>query len=105
MGNHGSDCLDLVSKQKKLQTIALLLPLVMLWVTSTTVFSQQFARLADNYLHWPAPVQLEDIKSALQQSKQEAIAIVILGGTTVNSIIKYKNMTNETHLKNIANIR
>ena len=66
--------------RKKLQTIALFLPLVMIWITSTTVFSQQFARLADNYLHWPAPVQLEDIKSALQQSKQEAITIVILGG-------------------------
>jgi uncharacterized SAM-binding protein YcdF (DUF218 family) len=66
--------------RKKLQTISLFLPLVMLWITSTTVFSQQFAKFADNYLHWPAPVQLEDLKSALQQSKQEAIAIVILGG-------------------------
>jgi uncharacterized SAM-binding protein YcdF (DUF218 family) len=66
-------------RRKKLQTIALFLPLLMLWITSTTVFSQQFSRFADNYLHWPAPVQLEDIKSAVQQSKQEAIAIVILG--------------------------
>ena len=71
--------LILFQNRKKLQTIALLLPLVMLWVSSTTVFSQQFAKFVDNYLHWPAPVQLEDIKSALQQSKQESIAIVILG--------------------------
>jgi uncharacterized SAM-binding protein YcdF (DUF218 family) len=52
----------------------------MLWITSTTVFSQQFAKFADNYLHWPPAVQLEDVESALQQSNQESIAIVILGG-------------------------
>jgi uncharacterized SAM-binding protein YcdF (DUF218 family) len=66
-------------QRKKLQTIALFLPLIMLWITSTTVFSQQFAKFADNYLHWPPAVQLEDVKSALQQSNQESIAIVILG--------------------------
>jgi uncharacterized SAM-binding protein YcdF (DUF218 family) len=65
--------------RKKLQTIALFLPLTMLWITSTTVFSQQFAKFADNYLHWPPAVQLEDVKSAIQQSNQESIAIVILG--------------------------
>lgn len=66
--------------RKKFQTIALFLALFMLWITSTTVFSQQFAKFVDNNLHWPAPVQLEDIKSALKQSNQESIAIVILGG-------------------------
>jgi len=80
--------------RKKLKTIALVLPLLMLWITSTTVFSQQFAKLADNYLHWPAPVQLEDIKSALQQSNQESIAIVILGGGVRRGALdngKYQN--------------
>ena len=66
--------------RKKLQTIALFFPLFMLWITSTTVFSQQFTKFADNYLHWPPAVQLEDVESALQQSNQESIAIVILGG-------------------------
>jgi hypothetical protein len=65
--------------RKKLQTTVLFLPLIMLWITSTTVFSQQFVKFADHFLHWPAPVNLEDIKSALQQSNQESIAIVILG--------------------------
>jgi uncharacterized SAM-binding protein YcdF (DUF218 family) len=65
--------------RKKIQTIALFFPLIMLWIMSTTVFSQQFAKFADNYLHWPLAVQLEDVKSALHQSNQESIAIVVLG--------------------------
>ena len=52
--------------RKKLQTIVLFLSLIMLWITSTTVFSQQFARFTDHFLHWPTPVNLEDIKSPLQ---------------------------------------
>jgi hypothetical protein len=65
--------------RKKLQTIALFLPLIMLWITSTTCFSQQFAKFVDNYLNWQPAVQLEDVKSALQLPNQESIAIVILG--------------------------
>ena len=81
--------------RKKLQTIALFLSLMMLWITSTTVFSQQFLKLADQFLHWPAAVQLEDIKSAFQQPNQESIAIVILGSGVRRGALDYGQYQNQ----------
>jgi len=70
-------------KPSKLKTTLIGFSVLMIWVTSTTAFSQWFYQVSDHWMHWPAPLQftelskLEEPQSNIQQKNK---AIVILGG-------------------------
>ena len=64
----------------------------MIWVTSTTFFSQTLVNATDHLLHWPTPYDLSG-SLPIKGSEQKA-AIVILGGGVRRGAIEipqYKN--------------
>ena len=70
-------------KSSKLKTILIGFSVVMIWVTSTTAFSQWFYQVSDHWMHWPPPVNLTELakqEKSQSLSKQNHQAIVILGG-------------------------
>lgn len=62
-------------KRRKLQYCTLALSIVLLWVTSTVVFSQAFTGWVGSLLHWPKPLIINE--TSINPKTQ---AIVILGG-------------------------
>lgn len=50
--------------------------LTMVWVTSTSIFSSALMHLANPFMNWPEPLQIQDYKKATATPS----AIVILGG-------------------------
>ncbi len=70
-------------KPSKLKTTLIGVSVVMIWMTSTTAFSQWFYQVSDHWMHWPQPINLTELaKQEKSQSafKQNHQAIVILGG-------------------------
>ena len=50
-------------RHKKIQSILVGLMFIMIWVTTTTVFSQNLYQLSNLWMHWPKPFDLESINS------------------------------------------
>jgi uncharacterized SAM-binding protein YcdF (DUF218 family) len=74
-------------KMPKLKNSVIIFSLAMIWVTSTTAFSQWFYQVSDHWMHWPAPLQLteltkqeQSINNAQANIEPKNQAIVILGG-------------------------
>jgi len=73
-------------KNIRLKTTLIFLSFAMIWVTSTTAFSQWFYLVSDHWIHWPVPFQISELaKQELSFNKTQANmeqkkAIVILGG-------------------------
>ena len=70
-------------KPSKLKTTLIGVSVVMIWMTSTTAFSQWFYKVSDHWMHWTQPINLTELaKQEKSQSafKQNHQAIVILGG-------------------------
>jgi uncharacterized SAM-binding protein YcdF (DUF218 family) len=90
----------LIRKRQALKKIIIGFSLAMIWITSTTAFSQWFYQASDLWMHWPAPIDLiklqEDQK--MTQSKnlpQPPKAIVILGGGVRTGAIDVPNYQNQ----------
>jgi len=69
-------------KPSKLKTTLIGFSLVMIWMTSTTAFSQWFYQVSDHWLHWPQPIDLTELakqEKSESSSKKNHQAIVILG--------------------------
>ncbi|WP_108647157.1 YdcF family protein [Polynucleobacter rarus] len=64
-----------LNKRRKLQYSTLVLSIILLWVTSTVVFSQAFTGWVGYLVNWPKPLMFDEI-STLPKPQ----AIVILGG-------------------------
>jgi len=74
-------------KSSKIKTTLIGLSFAMIWITSTTAFSQWFFQLSDHWMHWPAPFpftelakQEEPLKNPQSNMSSNNQAIVILGG-------------------------
>ena len=77
-----------------------LIVLAMIWITSTTAFSQWFYQANDLWMHWPAPFDLTKLQEdqKMTQSKnlpQAPKAIVILGGGVRAGAIDVPNYQNQ----------
>jgi uncharacterized SAM-binding protein YcdF (DUF218 family) len=69
-------------KPSKLKTTLIGFSVMMIWMTSTTAFSQWFYQVSDHWMHWPQPVNLTELaklEKSQSSSKQNHQAIVILG--------------------------
>ena len=74
-------------KMPKLKNSVIIFSLGMIWITSTTAFSQWFYQVSDHWMHWPAPLQFselakqeESLKNPQSNMRKYNQAIVILGG-------------------------
>jgi uncharacterized SAM-binding protein YcdF (DUF218 family) len=56
-------------KRRKMQSIMIGLMFAFIWITSTTVFSQNFYQFADQWMHWPKPLDLVSLIS--EKTKKE----------------------------------
>jgi uncharacterized SAM-binding protein YcdF (DUF218 family) len=69
-------------KPCKLKTTLIGFSVLMIWMTSTTAFSQWFYQVSDHWMHWPQPINLTELikqENSQSSSKQNPQAIVILG--------------------------
>lgn len=69
-----------LKRKQALQRLVIVMSAFMIWVTSTNYFAIQLTQLANHLLHWPQPLELENLTSKAQNQKQKPQAIVILGG-------------------------
>jgi uncharacterized SAM-binding protein YcdF (DUF218 family) len=73
-------------KSSKIKTTLIGFSFAMIWITSTTAFSQWFYRVSDYWMHWPQPIELlelvkqEEFLNKIQVNIEQKKAIVILGG-------------------------
>ena len=78
-------------KRKNLQITILSISLVMIWITSTPIFSHWLIQATNPWMHWPEPFsqsQIEQINEKKEQLTKKStndlqknlVAIVILGG-------------------------
>lgn len=90
----------LIRKRQALKKIIIGFSLAMIWITSTTAFSQWFYQASDLWMHWPAPIDLTKLQEdqKMTQSKnlpQAPKAIVILGGGVRAGAIDVPNYQNQ----------
>jgi uncharacterized SAM-binding protein YcdF (DUF218 family) len=71
----------------KLKISVIIFSLGMIWITSTTAFSQWFFQVSDHWMQWPTPLQFSELakqEDSLKNPQSNMIknnqAIVILGG-------------------------
>jgi uncharacterized SAM-binding protein YcdF (DUF218 family) len=90
----------LLRKRQMLKKVIIGFSLAMIWITSTTAFSQWFYQASDLWMHWPAPFDLTKLQEdqKMTQSKnlpQAPKAIVILGGGVRAGAIDVPNYQNQ----------
>ena len=71
----------------KLKISVIIFSLGMIWITSTTAFSQWFFQVSDHWMQWPTPLQFlelakqeDSLKNPQSNMSKNNQAIVILGG-------------------------
>ena len=90
----------LVRKRYLLRNIIISFSLLMIWVTSTLVFSQWFYQFSDKWMHWSLPIDIAKIEvdnrmSQREHSPQTALVIVILGGGIRSGAVDVPNYQNQ----------
>ena len=98
-------------KLPKLKISLVLLSLVMMWVTSTSIFSKWLIDSTTFFMDWPKPVLIKSLSTLTQniQNENPVQAIIVLGGgrrlgAKVNnssiSLLKKNKFFNITKLTN-----
>lgn len=69
-------------KLPKIRVSLVLLSIIMMWVTSTSIFSKWFIDSTSFFMDWPKPVQVTSLSTHSQnmKGKTPVKAIVVLGG-------------------------
>lgn len=90
----------IIRRHQTILKIKLVFVLLMIWLTSTTYFSEILTRAADHYMHWPAPLQMQGIQKQAHQNKKnqapnQAQAIVVLGGGRRQGVLEFPEYQNQ----------
>jgi uncharacterized SAM-binding protein YcdF (DUF218 family) len=70
--------LIVLRRQKKLQMTLLVLLFALMWVTSTSIFSQSFYQWSASWMHWPNPLDM--VAMPRENIERPTRAIIVLGG-------------------------
>jgi uncharacterized SAM-binding protein YcdF (DUF218 family) len=67
----------LLKKRELLQKSLIVIGVVMIWLTSTNYFANQFTQVAGYFLEWPEPLKLEEVASTDLNPKLAKVSSII----------------------------